>query len=103
MPDDILIVEDEERNRKLMTIGLGDLNRPVRTAPDGAAALQMVAADPPAVVLTDLKMPGLDGRELLSTLKREHPDLPVLVITAFGSIESAVDSMKRGAYDYVTK
>ncbi|HEV8322126.1 MAG TPA: sigma-54 dependent transcriptional regulator [Myxococcota bacterium] len=103
MADDILIVEDEERYRKLMSIVLSDLGRPVRTAADGKAALEMIAADPPAVVLTDLRMPALDGRALLTALKKDQPDLPVIVITAFGSIESAVDSMKRGAYDYVTK
>ncbi len=66
-------------------------------------AWSATAADPPALVLTDLKMPGMSGMELLDRIRRKTPEVPVVMITAFGTIQSAVEAMRAGAYDYLTK
>ncbi len=75
----------------------------VETAADGQAALKIIDRALPALVLTDLKMPGLSGMDLLQKIRETWPELPVIIITAFGTIQSAVEAMRRGAYDYVTK
>ena len=103
MSEDILIVEDEERYRTLMEMMLSDLERPIRTAANGREGLEAVRERAPAIVLTDLRMPEMEGAELLDAMRSEHPDVPIIVITAFGSIESAVNAMRAGAFDYVTK
>lgn len=75
----------------------------VETAADGEAALEILDRALPALVLTDLKMPGLSGMDLLQKIRETWPELPVIIITAFGTIQSAVEAMRGGAYDYVTK
>lgn len=75
----------------------------METAADGQAALKIIDRALPALVLTDLKMPGLSGMDLLQKIRETWPELPVIIITAFGTIQSAVEAMRRGAYDYVTK
>ena len=74
-----------------------------RSAADGIQALEEVAGEAPAVVVTDLVMPGLNGMGLLAALKRDHPGTPVIVLTGHGSVDTAVQAMKDGAYDYLTK
>ena len=76
---------------------------PSTTAANGAAALEAIDKEPPALVLTDLKMPGMSGMELLEQIRRDYPEIPVVIITAFGTIQSAVQAMRSGAYDYLTK
>ena len=99
----ILIVEDDALARK----GLADLltlwGYDVAAAADGAEALDRVAEEPPAVVLSDLVMPTMDGLSLLSVLRTDYPETAVIMLTGQGSIESAVQAMKEGAYDYLTK
>jgi DNA-binding NtrC family response regulator len=99
----VLIVEDDHVARK----GLADLlalwGYEVATAGDGAEALERAAEEPPAVVVSDLVMPGMDGLGLLSALRTDHPEAAVIMLTGQGSIESAVQAMKEGAYDYLTK
>ena len=75
----------------------------VSEAADGEQALAAIAKEPPALVLTDLKMPGLSGLELLARIRSEYPEVPAVIITAFGTIQSAVQAMRVGAYDYLTK
>ncbi len=99
----VLVVDDEARYRRVIAMLLSDLDVEVREAGSGKEALAEVEARPPRLVITDLRMPGMSGVELLGRLQDDHPGLPVVVITAYGSIESAVDAMRRGAYDYVTK
>src|SRR5439155_424456 len=72
-------------------------------AHDGAKALAAFTADPTDVVITDLRMKGSDGLDLLAGIKQADPATPVIIMTAFGAVETAVEAMRRGAYHYVTK
>jgi DNA-binding NtrC family response regulator len=80
-----------------------DLNCRVRTADSGKSALQTLEKSPFDLALIDIRMPGMDGLELLELIKRKWPELTVVMMTAYGSIEYAVQAMKQGAYDFVTK
>jgi DNA-binding NtrC family response regulator len=99
----VLIVEDDVLARKGMADLLTLWGYEVATAGDGAEALDRAGEEPPAVVVSDLVMPGMDGLALLSALRVDHPDAAVIMLTGQGSIESAVQAMKEGAYDYLTK
>jgi DNA-binding NtrC family response regulator len=99
----VLIVDDDAASRELLETRLGALNCVVAMAADGREALSAIRQETPALVLLDLQMPGMDGMEVLRTLRRDGIDLPVIVITAHGSIESAVAAMKEGAYDFILK
>lgn len=99
----ILVVDDDENLRWVLQTQLEDMGYAVTTAAGGQEALAAIERDPPALVLTDLKMPGLSGLELLEKVRSDCPELPVVLITAFGTIQSAVQAMKAGAYDYLTK
>jgi DNA-binding NtrC family response regulator len=99
----VLIVEDDALARRGMADLLSLWGYEVATAGDGAEALERVSEESPAVVVSDLVMPGMDGLGLLSVLRVDHPDVAVIMLTGQGSIESAVQAMKEGAYDYLTK
>jgi len=75
----------------------------VLTAASGAEALEVLQKKPAALVITDLKMPGMSGLELLRRIRAEYPEVIVVMVTAFGTIETAVEAMRAGAYDYITK
>lgn len=102
-PARILVVDDDENLRWVLQTQLEDMGYVVSTAPDGNQAIAAVEKELPALVLTDLKMPGLSGMELLDRIHSEYPEVPVVIITAFGTIQSAVQAMRAGAYDYLTK
>ena len=99
----ILIVEDEAKMRRLLELNLGEDGFKTLSAADAETGLQLLASQPVDLVLTDLKLPGMSGLELLQSIKQQHAALPVVVMTAFGSVETAVDAMKAGATDYVLK
>jgi DNA-binding NtrC family response regulator len=99
----VLIVDDDESFRRVMEYQLREDGYRVLTACNVASALQRFQADSVDVVMTDVKMPGGDGMELLARLKTVQPDLPILILTAHGTIGSAVEAMKLGAADYLTK
>lgn len=99
----ILLVDDDENLRWVVQTQLEDAGYSVKTAGTGEEALSLIANDPPALVITDLRMPGLSGIDLLRQLRESNPDLPVVIITAFGTIQNAVEAVKSGAYDYLTK
>jgi DNA-binding NtrC family response regulator len=99
----VLIVDDDAASRELLEVRLRALKCQVAMAADGREALSAIRREPPALVLLDLRMPRMSGMELLRTLRRDGVDLPVIVITAHGSIESAVEAMKEGAYDFILK
>ncbi len=99
----ILIVDDEEHIRKIMSIMLGKHGYQCRTAASGEEALALIGRESFDAVLTDLKMPGIDGLELLARLKADYPELVVVMVTAFASMDTAIQAMKAGAYDYVAK
>jgi two-component system response regulator HydG len=99
----VLIVDDEASARSGLEKLLRHEGYTVNTAPDGPSALSAFAEVVPQVVVTDLKMPGMDGLELLKRLKDMDRGLPVVVVTAFGDVASAVAAMRAGADDYLTK
>jgi signal transduction histidine kinase/FixJ family two-component response regulator len=99
----LLLIDDEPGIRRLLSISLADLGYNVLTAADGKQALELFHAHAPSIVLTDIKMPGMDGIELLGTIKQEKPDTEVIMITGHGDIELAIKSMKMDATDFVTK
>jgi DNA-binding NtrC family response regulator len=99
----ILVVDDDEDMRALLCDELHERGHRVDTAANGRDALKKLGDQDVAVLLTDLRMQGMQGLELLNEVKRDHPDTNVIIMTAFGSVESAIEAMKQGAYDYVTK
>ncbi len=99
----LLVVDDEEPNRLALERIFSREGYEVRTAADGRAALDLLRDGAVGVVLTDLKMPGMSGLELLRASRQVAPETQVIVVTAYGSVETAVEAMKEGAYDFVTK
>ena len=99
----ILVVDDEVNARTALIELLTEEGYAVDSAADGFKALGKAADLAPDLVLTDLKMPGMDGLQLLAKLRESDPDLPVIVMTAFGEVETAVRAMRSGARDYLAK
>jgi len=99
----ILIVDDEQKMRRILQIILDNQHYDIDLAQDGIEARDFFQQQQYDLVITDLKMPRMDGMELLGFIREEKPDVPVIVVTAHGSVESAVKAMKSGAYDYITK
>ncbi|MDE3168583.1 MAG: sigma-54-dependent Fis family transcriptional regulator [Acidobacteriota bacterium] len=99
----ILVVEDEPKLRRLLELQLADEGFHARGAENAEAALDLANKEPFDLVLSDFKLPGMTGVELLQALKRTNGNLPVIIMTAFGSVETAVEAMKAGASDYVLK
>jgi DNA-binding NtrC family response regulator len=99
----ILIVEDEPKMRRLLEISLADDGHSVRCVGDAETGLRNLAAEPADLVVTDLKLPGMSGLEFMQAAKRINASVPMIVITAYGSVETAVEAMKAGASDYVLK
>ena len=99
----ILIVEDEARMRRLLEINLGEDGFTTLSAGDAEQGLKLLHDNTVDLVVTDLKLPGMNGLEFLHAIKRQNAALPVIVMTAFGSVETAVEAMKAGASDYVLK
>jgi two-component system response regulator AtoC len=100
---EILVVDDDQRMRELVAKVLAREGYAVRALPRAREVLQALAEGPADLVITDLRMPEMDGLTLLQEIKRLSPDTSVLLMTAFGSIDSAVQAIKAGAYDYLTK
>jgi two-component system, NtrC family, nitrogen regulation response regulator NtrX len=105
MASDILIVDDEADIRELVAGILQDEGHGARTARDSDDALAAVVSRRPNLVFLDIWLQGsrLDGLQLLDTLKQEHPELPIVMISGHGNIETAVSAIKRGAYDFIEK
>ncbi len=101
--DRVLIVDDESSMREMLSIALGDEGWEVRAARDGEEALAMLGKQPVDVVVSDIRMPGLDGVELLRQVRKQSPHTEVILITAHASTDTAVEAVRLGAYDYVTK
>ncbi len=99
----ILIVDDAVNMRVVLQAMLKKEGYAVQTASDGLEALQIMKAGPVDIVVTDLKMPKMDGMGLLDEVIRVYPSTPVILITAHGTIATAVDALKKGAFDYITK
>jgi DNA-binding NtrC family response regulator len=99
----ILIVDDEKKMRHILQIILEQKGYRTEQAANGSEALELIKKFHYAMVITDLKMPVMDGLELIREIKKIDPDYPVVVLTAYGSIDSAVGAMREGAIDYITK
>ncbi len=99
----VLVVDDKQMMRDSVTATLARAGFQPVAAPDGATALDLIARHRPAAVVTDLKMPGMDGITLLKRAVELEPNLPVVLMTAYATIETAVQAMKDGAFDYIQK
>ena len=99
----ILVVDDDSLSRFSLKEMLSMEGYPVSTAEDGEAALDLLKNQPCDVLMTDVSMPGLDGFGLLNAVKEKYPDIIVILITAYGTIEDAVRGIRSGAYEYITK
>jgi DNA-binding NtrC family response regulator len=99
----ILIVDDELDMRLVLSAMLKKEGFEVSAAANGREALQILQSSKTAVVITDLKMPDIDGMELLTRISERYPEIPVIMITAHGTIATAVEALKKGAFDYITK
>ena len=99
----ILIVDDEKNYLLVLDALLSEAAYEVATADSGARALAILDEDEPDLMLTDMRMPRMSGLELIKASKERHPDLPVIVMTAYGTVENAVEAMKSGAVDYIMK
>jgi DNA-binding NtrC family response regulator len=99
----VLIVDDDPASRRLLEVRLRPLECEVMTAGNGEQALTAIRTDQPDLVLLDLQMPRMGGMQVLRVLRKDRIDVPTIVITAHGSIETAVEAMKEGAYDFITK
>ncbi len=99
----ILVVDDDGSLRRVTQVQLEQSGYQVSTAADGNEALTILQKTPQDLVITDLKMPGLSGMDLLEKIRTEYPEIIVIMVTAFGTVETAVEAMKAGAYDYITK
>ncbi|PYV18602.1 MAG: sigma-54-dependent Fis family transcriptional regulator [Acidobacteria bacterium] len=99
----VLILEDEPSSRELCSELLGGLGFDTVEAASATRALAILEHSPVDIVLTDVRIPGMSGIELLKAIKQKHPDTEVVIMTGYGTIPSAVEAMKLGAYDYLTK
>jgi two-component system, NtrC family, response regulator AtoC len=99
----ILIVDDEPSIRKVLGAHLRRDGYDVTAAASGVEAIEILQEEGADLVITDLRMPGMDGLELLRWVKQSYPGLPVIMLTAHGTVDSAVEALKRGAQDYLTK
>lgn len=100
----ILIVDDEPDMLKLLSMIIREkTNHETVTTNNPLEAVELAKKTAFDLVIADLKMPGLDGMELLDAIKKEDEDIPVVIITAYGTVESAMETMHKGAFDFITK
>ena len=99
----LLVVDDEPNIRRILQVAFEKAGYEVTIAEDAAQALQFIQEKTPDCVLSDVTMPGMNGHELLRTIKASHESLPVIIMTAFGTIPAAVNAIREGAFEYVTK
>jgi DNA-binding NtrC family response regulator len=104
MPEKLLVVDDEPDMLRLLSMIIKEKTPyEVATTNNPLEALELVKKGEFDLVIADLKMPGLDGIELLESLKRFDEDIPVIIITAYGTVEAAVETINKGAFDFITK
>ncbi|MGP1576372.1 MAG: sigma-54-dependent transcriptional regulator [Treponema sp.] len=99
----VLVVDDEKNIREGLQMALEDDGYEVLTAADGSDGLKYALSEAVDLIITDLRMPGLSGQELLHKVSSESPGVPVIVLTGHGTVETAVEAMRMGAYDFLTK
>jgi DNA-binding NtrC family response regulator len=104
MPEKLLIVDDEPDMLKLLSMIIREkTNYETVTTNNPLEALELAKQGGFDLVIADLKMPGLDGMELLELIQKDNEDIPVIIITAYGTVESAMETMRKGAFDFITK
>ncbi len=103
MPERLLLVEDKAELRQMLKLALEKAGFRVSEAADGTEAARLIHSQPFSIVLTDLKLPGCSGIDLLKQVQEVDPAIPVVVMTAYGSVDEAVRAMKEGAYDFIQK
>ena len=103
MKFNILVADDEVNIRRGLSMGLADEGYNVYEAGDGLEALKIIGSKEVDLVITDLKMPGMSGEELLKNITANYKNIPVIILTGHGTIETAVETMHNGAYDFMTK
>ena len=99
----ILIVEDELKMARLLELNLAEEGYSTLAAQDAETGLKLLRQEKIDLVLTDLKLPRMDGLEFLQAVKRSNAQIPVILMTAYGTVETAIEAMKAGASDYVLK
>jgi len=103
MKPKILVIDDDTSLRRVLEYNLQEAGYQVVAAASGEEGLRLFAEESPGLVITDMKMSGMDGMQVLKAVKEQTPEALVIIITAFGSVDMAVEAMKAGAYDYITK
>ena len=103
MKQKILVIDDDASLRRVLEYNLQEEGYEVQAASSGEEGLYLFGQSPPNLVITDMKMSGMDGLMVLKSIKERSPDTLVIIITAFGTVDVAVEAMKAGAYDYITK
>ncbi|GAB6182473.1 sigma-54-dependent transcriptional regulator [Thermodesulfovibrio hydrogeniphilus] len=104
MPEKILIVDDEPDMLKLLSMIIRDKTPyEITTTNNPVEAVELVRKGSFDIVITDLKMPGLDGLQLLDEAKKRDEDVPVIIITAYGTIDAATEAIQKGGFDFITK
>ena len=99
----ILVIDDEAKLHRILEISLEGLGYNVRTASTGSEGIDIAKSSMPSLVITDMKMPGMSGMEVLQEIKKMDSEVPVIIMTAYGTVQSAVEAMKAGAIDYILK
>jgi len=99
----ILIIDDDTSLRRVLEYNLQEAGYAVATAPSGEEGVRLFDEVSPDLVISDMKMPGMDGMQVLRSIRERSPEMLVIMITAFGTVDIAVEAMKSGAYDYITK
>jgi DNA-binding NtrC family response regulator len=99
----VLVIDDDASLRRVMEMQLDEIGCDVISVASGNEGLAVLEEVTPALVITDLKIPGMSGMDLLRMLRADHPELTVIMVTAYGTVRTAVEAMKAGAYDYLTK
>ena len=104
MAEKILIVDDEPDMLKLLTMILrAKTEYAVTSTNNPVEALELAKKEGFSLVISDLKMPGLDGMELIDALKKVDEDIPIIIMTAYGTVESATEAIRKGGFDFITK
>jgi len=103
MKTTILIIDDDTSLRRVLEYNLQEAGYAVAAAASGEEGLRLFDEAAPALVITDMKMPGMDGMQVLKAVKERSPETLVIIVTAFGTVDIAVEAMKSGAHDYITK
>jgi two-component system NtrC family response regulator len=99
----ILVIDDDTSLRRVLEYNLQEAGYEVVTSASGEEGMRLFVEETPGLVITDMKMPGMDGMQVLNAVKERSPEALVIIITAFGTVDVAVEAMKAGAYDYITK